>query len=74
MVNGTVLTLEHVMQRLEIIENEIATIELIENFLFGSENKDRRTSHNDKVDELTHGQTEKRQAKKRGGNWERERE
>ena len=31
LVNGTVLTLEHVMQRLEIIENKVATIELIEN-------------------------------------------
>ena len=31
LVNGTVLTLEHVMQRLEIIENKVATVELIEN-------------------------------------------
>ena len=31
LVNGTTLTLEHVMQRLEIIENKIATVELIEN-------------------------------------------
>ena len=31
LVNGTVLTLEHVMQRLDIIENKIATVELIEN-------------------------------------------
>ena len=31
MVNETVLTLEHVMQRLDIIENKIATINLIEN-------------------------------------------
>ena len=31
LVNGTALTLEHVMQRLEIIENKIATVELIEN-------------------------------------------
>ncbi|KAE8817277.1 Far1 [Hordeum vulgare] len=30
MVNGTILTLEHVMQRLDAIENEIATVELIE--------------------------------------------
>src|SRR3954470_20600228 len=30
-VNGTMLTLEHVMQRLENIENKVATIELIEN-------------------------------------------
>ena len=30
-INGTVLTLEHVMQRLDIIENKIATVELIEN-------------------------------------------
>ncbi|KAE8785344.1 Far1 [Hordeum vulgare] len=30
MVNGTTLTLEHVMQRLDAIENRIATIELIE--------------------------------------------
>ena len=29
--NGTVLTLEHVMQRLEIIENKIVTVELIKN-------------------------------------------
>ena len=31
LVNGTTLTLEHVMQRLEIIENKIATVESIEN-------------------------------------------
>ena len=31
LINGTVLTLEHVMQRLDIIENKIATVELIEN-------------------------------------------
>ena len=31
LVNGTVLTLEHVMQRVEIIENKVATVELIEN-------------------------------------------
>ncbi|KAE8791263.1 Far1 [Hordeum vulgare] len=30
MVNGTMLTLEHVMQRLDAIENKIATVELIE--------------------------------------------
>ncbi|KAE8805043.1 Far1 [Hordeum vulgare] len=30
MVNGTILTLEHVMQRLDVIENKIATVELIE--------------------------------------------
>ncbi|KAE8817837.1 Far1 [Hordeum vulgare] len=30
MVNGTTLTLEHVMQRLDAIESKIATIELIE--------------------------------------------
>ncbi|KAE8802759.1 Far1 [Hordeum vulgare] len=30
MVNGTTLTLEHVMQRLDAIENKIATIELID--------------------------------------------
>ena len=29
LVNGTILTLEHVMQRLEIIENKVATIELL---------------------------------------------
>ncbi|KAE8820485.1 Far1 [Hordeum vulgare] len=29
-VNGTTLTLEHVMQRLDAIENKIATVELIE--------------------------------------------
>ena len=32
LVNGTILTLEHVMQRLEIIDNKDATVELIENF------------------------------------------
>ena len=31
LVNGTVLTLEHVMQRLNVIENKFATVELIEN-------------------------------------------
>ena len=31
LVNGIVLTLEHVMQRLEIIENKIGTVELIDN-------------------------------------------
>ena len=31
LVNGTILTLEHVMQRLDIIENKIATVVLIEN-------------------------------------------
>ena len=31
LVDGTILTLEHVMQRLEIIENKVATVELIEN-------------------------------------------
>ena len=31
MVNGTTLTLEHVMRRLDVIENKVATIELIEN-------------------------------------------
>ena len=31
LVNGIMLTLEHVMQRLEIIENKVATTELIEN-------------------------------------------
>ena len=31
LVNGTMLTLEHVMQRLDIIENKVATMELIEN-------------------------------------------
>ncbi|KAE8790218.1 Far1 [Hordeum vulgare] len=30
MVNGTILTLEHVMQRLDSIESKIATVELIE--------------------------------------------
>ncbi|KAE8787336.1 Far1 [Hordeum vulgare] len=30
MVNGTILTLEHVMQRLDAIESKIATVELIE--------------------------------------------
>ncbi|KAE8775525.1 Far1 [Hordeum vulgare] len=30
MVNGTMLTLEHMMQRLDAIENKIATVELIE--------------------------------------------
>ena len=31
MINETTLTLEHVMQRFDIIENKISTIELIEN-------------------------------------------
>ena len=31
LVNGTILTLEHIIQRLDIIENKIATVELIEN-------------------------------------------
>ena len=31
LVNGTILTLEYVMQRLEIIENKVANVELIEN-------------------------------------------
>ena len=31
LVNGTIFTLEHVMQQLEIIENKVATVELIEN-------------------------------------------
>ncbi|KAE8779405.1 Far1 [Hordeum vulgare] len=31
MVNGTTLTLEHVMRRLDAIENKVATIEIIEN-------------------------------------------
>ena len=31
LVNGTILTLEHVMQTLDIIENKIASVELIEN-------------------------------------------
>ena len=31
MINGTTLTLEHVMRRLDIIENKVATFELIEN-------------------------------------------
>ena len=31
LVDGTILTLEHVIQRLEISENKVATIELIEN-------------------------------------------
>ena len=31
LVNGTMLTLEHVMQRLDIIENKVASVELIEN-------------------------------------------
>ena len=31
LVNGTILTLEHVMQRTGIIENKVATVELIEN-------------------------------------------
>ena len=31
LVNGTILNLGHVMQRLEIIENKVATVELIEN-------------------------------------------
>ena len=31
LVNGTIFTFEHVMQRLDIIENKIATIDLVEN-------------------------------------------
>ena len=31
MVNETMLTLKHVMQRLDIFENKVATMELIEN-------------------------------------------
>ena len=31
LVNGTIVTLEHVMQRLDIIENKISTVELIGN-------------------------------------------
>ena len=31
LVNGTILTLEHVMQRLDTIENKVATVELIKN-------------------------------------------
>ena len=31
LVNGTILYLEHVMQRLEIIENKVATVEMIKN-------------------------------------------
>ena len=31
LVNGTMSTLEHVMQRLETVENKFAIIELIEN-------------------------------------------
>ena len=31
LVNGTMLTMEHVMQKLEIIENKLDTVELIEN-------------------------------------------
>ena len=48
--------------------------------MFGSNNKDRRTNHNDKVNDLTHEKTEKRQAKreeekasgKERRDWERE--
>ena len=36
----------------------------IENFMFGGDNKDRRTSHNVKVNDLTHEQTEKRKRKR----------
>ena len=32
--------------------------------MFGSNNKDRRTSHNDKVNELADGQTEKGKRKR----------
>ena len=32
--------------------------------MFGGNNKDRRTSHNDKVDDLTHEQTEKGKQKR----------
>ena len=33
LVQGTILTLEHVMQWLEIIENKVATVELVENLV-----------------------------------------
>ena len=36
LVNGTIFTLEHVMQRLEIIENKVSSVELIENLIKGS--------------------------------------
>ena len=36
----------------------------IKNLKFGSDNKDRRTSHNDKVTKLTHKQTEKGKRKR----------
>ena len=39
--------------------------------MFGSDNKDRRTSHNNEVNEQTHGQR-KKASEKRGGDWERE--
>ena len=39
MVNETILTLEHVMQRLEIIENKVANVELIENLIKRSTTK-----------------------------------
>ena len=32
LVSGTMLTLEHVMEKLEIFENKVSTVELIENF------------------------------------------
>ena len=44
----------------------------IKNFMFGSDNKDRRTSHNDNLTDLTNEKTEKGKQKERGGDWERE--
>ena len=37
----------------------------IKNFMFGSNNEDRRTRHNDKVNELTHEQIEKGKQKRK---------
>ena len=43
----------------------------IKNFMFGSDNKDRRTSHNDKVNDLTHEHTEKGKRKREENGKER---
>ena len=47
LVNGTILTYEHVMQRLEIIENKVATVELIENL--GKNIHNQMTQYGSKV-------------------------
>ena len=42
--------------------------------MFGSNNKDRRTSHNDNVNDLTHEQTEKGKRKREEAEGKRKRE